>query len=605
MGPVGRLVRAALALAVTAAAAVVVNADDVPLLPQNSPGSDCVPAGPDFPPPAHLSMSPLLVSATAEFEALLANASLGLKSNNTAWGVALFSAKENKTLYEYYFTPSMGVGVETVDRDSMFRIGSVSKVFTVWTFLVEAGEVPLNEPVTKYVPELLKAASASKRDGDGIIYDDLDAVQWEDITLGQLASHSAGIARDATLFDFSTMFTPEQLVGYGFPTTDRCHFPVCGANMTQPACTREQFFYYLFQQHPIFPSGHSPAYSNIAYQILEYALEFITGQDLNTAMTAIFARLGMAHSSYKDTPASGGVIPGPDGQAIWDWDLGVDNPSGSIYMSTGDMVTAAQAMLQSALLPPAATRRWFKPVVQTGYAGAAVGAPWEIEYVEAANNRMVQYFTKQGDVNAYHTALVLSPEHEVGWVVLVAGTLDSPASSVRTQLMDALRTVFMPAIEGQAEAEAADNFAGTYVDGATNSTAIITVAENGHPGLGAQALVSRGVPFIGPGVAADHPAVSSMGIGNHTRLYPTNLRTVRRTADGAGAYDSRLGFRAVFQPMVEPGTLQDPCLYMWATLGGYREGQQGIDDWVFERGEDGVATALVLPMLKLRLGRQT
>lgn len=321
-------------------------------------------------------------------------------------------------------------------------------------------------------------------------------------------------------------------------------------------------------------------------------------------MTAIFTRLGMTRSSYKDVPASGGVIPGDDAADIWNWDLGVDNPSGSIYMSTGDMVKAGQAMLQSTILEPGLTRRWLKPVIQTGYTGAAVGAPWEIEYLESPNNRMVQYYTKQGDVNTYHTAMVLSPEHQVGWIVLVAGTLDSPASAIRTQLMDAFRSIFMPAVEDQAKSEASASFSGTYVDTETNSSAIITVGENGHPGLGVQTLVSHGIPFIGPGVAPDHPAPALLGIGNHTRLHPSNLKTIRKTADGSGTYESRLGFRAVFQLMTETGTLQDPCLFMWATIAGYREGQQAIDDWVFEKGEDEVADVLNIRMLRLKLKKQ-
>lgn len=184
-----------------ALAASVIIAEDVPLLPQNSAGSDCVPAGPDFPAPARLSTSKYLASAAIELEALLANETLGLRSNKTAYGVAMFSAKEDETLYEYYFTPPMDIGVEEVDRDSMFRIGSISKVFTVWTFLAEAGDVSFNEPVTKYVPEL---ASISKRQDKSIVYDDIDSVRWQDVTLGQLASHSAGITRDSKL-DLSTI----------------------------------------------------------------------------------------------------------------------------------------------------------------------------------------------------------------------------------------------------------------------------------------------------------------------------------------------------------------------------------------------------------------
>ncbi len=146
------------------------------LLPQNSIGSDCPLAGPDFPPPRNLSGSPLLADAINKFEALLADKSLGLRANDTALAVAFFSAKEDKVLYESYFTPPMNVGVAAVDRDSVFRLGSVSKVFTVWTLLIHAGDALFNHPITEYVPELAKAANASGL-GHDVVYDDINNVR--------------------------------------------------------------------------------------------------------------------------------------------------------------------------------------------------------------------------------------------------------------------------------------------------------------------------------------------------------------------------------------------------------------------------------------------
>jgi CubicO group peptidase (beta-lactamase class C family) len=169
-----------------------------PLLLSNSVGSDCAPAGADFPAPQLLSTSQLVASAGAEFQALLSNASLGLAPNDTAFSVVMFSSKENKTLYEYYYTPEMDVGVSSVDRDSVFRIASVSKVFTVWAFLVGAGDASFNDPITKYVPELAQALASPPTDSN-VVYDDINDVRWDDVTIGDLASQSAGIPRDGKL----------------------------------------------------------------------------------------------------------------------------------------------------------------------------------------------------------------------------------------------------------------------------------------------------------------------------------------------------------------------------------------------------------------------
>jgi CubicO group peptidase (beta-lactamase class C family) len=61
----------------------------------------------------------------------------------------------------------------------------------VWSLLLaEDGGRILNDPVTKYLPELLDGT------GDQDDQDAIEYVQWEDITVGQLASHMSGIARD-------------------------------------------------------------------------------------------------------------------------------------------------------------------------------------------------------------------------------------------------------------------------------------------------------------------------------------------------------------------------------------------------------------------------
>lgn len=157
---------------------------------------DCVLAGPDFPPPSSFSTSQLHARAVTEFEGLLTKKALGLLPNDTAWGVALFSSKENKTIYEHYYTPPINIGIKEVDRDSIFRIGSVSKVFSVWSFLIEAGDSYFNEPITTYVPELANLSFIYDGIQSNTLYDDINHVRWDEVNLGELASQAAGIVRD-------------------------------------------------------------------------------------------------------------------------------------------------------------------------------------------------------------------------------------------------------------------------------------------------------------------------------------------------------------------------------------------------------------------------
>lgn len=180
-------------------------------------------SGPAFPAPSHLHPgSGPLQAAIEKFEAYLHDLTQELAPTsgeqdlkpaagaiktlkNAAFAVSLFSTRDHEdvTLYEKYHTPPVDVGVKQVDRDSVFRIASISKVVTVWAFLIAAGDGYFNDPVTKHVPELAelvsKRRSRTNDDDESIAYDDIDEVRWEDVTLGQLAGHGAGIARDREL----------------------------------------------------------------------------------------------------------------------------------------------------------------------------------------------------------------------------------------------------------------------------------------------------------------------------------------------------------------------------------------------------------------------
>lgn len=308
----------------------------------------------------------------------------------------------------------------------------------------------------------------------------------------------------------------------------------------------------------------------------------------------------MTNSSFVDAPSSGGVIPGGNASEVgWDDDLGPTSPAGSIYSSTSDMVKAGQAILQSTLMTRARTRRWLRPLMQTGRLSTAVGAPWEIRYLTLPDQRVTQLYTKQGDLGTYHAALVLSPEHDLGWVVLTAGTTGSSATGIRESLMNSFGRVFLPMAERQAEEEAGSNFAGNYTDEATNSSATIRTGPSGSPGLLVTSLISHGVQIVGSG----SPLIQIYGVGQSARLYPSNLRATKAATCGSGTYDSRLGFRATYFNATRPGEIQDPCLPAWTALGAPLYGQVALDDWVFEMREDGQAEMLDVRLLRLRMER--
>ncbi|KAI0193884.1 beta-lactamase/transpeptidase-like protein [Astrocystis sublimbata] len=563
-----------------------------------SNGNDCVLFGPEFPAASQLSGSKTLADAVQKFEARLTNSSSTLGSKDTAWAVALFSSKENRTLYEYYHTPSVDVGVEKVDKDSIFRIGSISKVFTVWSFLIEAGDRYYNEPITKYLPEL---KSNPNKAPDDSVYDDINNVQWDDVTIGQLASQAAGIPRESTLNELVTILTPEEIsAGLGLAPLPEGDEVTCDIDSVH-FCSREETIRLLTKQHPLYASQQGPVYSNIAFTLLSYAQEAIMGQPADdTVESSIYKPLGMTSSSFKTTPKSHGVIPGGNATEVgWDQDIGEVAPAGSMYASTADMVKAGQGILQSTLLSPAETRRWLTSRIQTGYVGVAVGAPWEMRYLTSPNNHVTDYYTKQGDIGTYNTAMALSPQHDLGWIAMAASAPGS-ADDVRGELFNAFTDFFIPMAEDQAKDEAAVRFAGTYEDAASNSSITIVAGDDGRAGLGVTSLFARGVEITGTEsfFAAAFPSGEYF-----PRMYPSQLRTVKKTEDGAGTYDARLGFRVTSFKEGSGDRLEDPCLYAWVGHAQLLYGSVAYDDWVFEMSEDGNAEAIDLRMWRLKLTR--
>jgi CubicO group peptidase (beta-lactamase class C family) len=154
----------------------------------------CPLLGVEFPTPTNLSGSSIVQSAASTLLATINNAiNVGvIDSNASSFSVEIFLSQETTPLFTFHHSsPGLisSVGVKTVDSNSIYRIGSVSKLFTIYLLLIESGDIHFHEPITNFVPELLAASRATPDD-------DLDYVDWSSVTIGNLASHMAGIGRD-------------------------------------------------------------------------------------------------------------------------------------------------------------------------------------------------------------------------------------------------------------------------------------------------------------------------------------------------------------------------------------------------------------------------
>lgn len=163
----------------------------------------CPLLGPAYPPFILNTNDTIVGSAlenlTAKFDRLIETGTgpNGDASPNTTFSIALFSVNKGTTenepfFWEYHHTaPALRRTSHlsrNVTKDSIYRIGGLTEVFTVWSLLLLEGDQIFNDPVVKYLPEL-ETTSQGWRDA-------ISQVQWPDVTVGQLASHMSGIARD-------------------------------------------------------------------------------------------------------------------------------------------------------------------------------------------------------------------------------------------------------------------------------------------------------------------------------------------------------------------------------------------------------------------------
>jgi len=104
---------------------------------------------------------------------------------------SLFVGIVDENDVEYYYYGETAKDENPIDENTIFEIGSVTKVFTtlILADMVEKGEVNLNDPIDKFLPEGVSTPSKNGRT----------------ITLFDLATHSSGLPRMPDNFPISDM----------------------------------------------------------------------------------------------------------------------------------------------------------------------------------------------------------------------------------------------------------------------------------------------------------------------------------------------------------------------------------------------------------------
>ncbi|RTE82386.1 hypothetical protein BHE90_003103 [Fusarium euwallaceae] len=455
-----------LAFAAASSAARIVATDNVPLL------------GPAFASNFDISKSKAIEDAKAKFPALIEELfeSKTLDKDGLIFSLDVFSASTNSSIYSYKHvgkSQEKALTAGNLSDTTITRTGSVSKLFTAYAIIAKGGMEVFSHPVTRYIPELAGNKSENP----------LERIDWDDITVGTLLSHQAGTGG-----------------------------------------VSEGVKHFRDVRRPTMSPHHTALYSDGGYSLLTTVLSRMTGKPYGDAVKEIiFEPLGLEQMS--SGAPNGSDIDVIDRRPIYNLSSWGGNPdfvagSGGIYGSTRDFRLAGLSILNSELLSASTTKAWMKPMSGTGSLVELVGAPWEIQRLMipatpgSNRTRVSDLYTKAGGNGDYTAIIALSPDHGIGYSLLVAGNSATPA---RWPLRDVLGETFIPAAEHAAAENAKKSLTGTFVAEGSEGTNLTITFDEGKPGLGLESLYHEGIDIRAQILGSPEPIPVSV------RLYPAGI----------------------------------------------------------------------------------
>ena len=632
--------------------------------------------GPTYPPPIDLSSNKSLVAASWKNLTLVFDTYLkgNHSSTNTstsealcgvelvAFSAGLFSIHDRAAskLQYHYTSPEIAnatQGTTHVDGDSIYRIASVSKLFTVFAGLLELTNEDWNRPLTDVLPGLADyestrsgpngtatAAAAAEDDEDEPVY----RIQWDKITPWALASQLAGVPTlGVVLYDVLYPYVASIRLGlnatnpgteFGIPPVNISELGPCWdakyGTAELPLCPADDFVLTERSQPPTFLPWTTPAYSDDGFMLLGIAISKITGKSIATIYReSIFERLGMTSSissiASDNAKLARSVIAGDF--AVFSADGGFTTPSGGLFSTINDLAKFGIAILNSTLFPttPDLTRKWIKPISHTASLSYSVGAPWEIiRYIHPDTGKVTDLYTKLGDSGNYGACLVLIPDYNAGFSLLETSS-DAGRSTVGLLLLDYITEAILPALEAQAAAEAVRNYVGEYVstDPAKLNSSVTVVYLNANessstgPGLAISSWISNGTdvlsslfqqgikPRLLPSIIMSPPPTAAAAADNNKKLVKNvrrkvafQLSTNRQTNTYTAAAANELGLGI----KIGPFSGEYVTNFDWLSVDGTRYGGIALQLFVFDLddAQGGYATALIPAVTRAKLQRK-
>jgi len=275
---------------------------------------------------------------------------------------------------------------QLVDGDSVFEIGSVTKVFTATLLadMVKRGKVRLDDPISKYLPKSVKTPT---RNG-------------KEITLLELSTQTSGLPR------LPSNMSPKD------PQNPYADYSV--------AQMYEFLSSYTLTRNP----GEKYEYSNLGVGLLGHILALRAGKDYETLIrTSIFQPLKMESSGITLTPAMRAHLAtgyNPALLPVPNWDLPTLAGAGAIRSTVNDMLKFVAANLGLKKSPLSAAMQMAQQSRrETGIADLEIGLNWHI--LKKFDTVIVWH---NGGTGGYHSWAGFDQKQRKGVVVLSNSTND-------------------------------------------------------------------------------------------------------------------------------------------------------------------------------------
>lgn len=573
--------------------------------------------GPSYPAPVDLSSNDSLVTSSwRNASSIIEQRVSGIGSdgswNNITFSLGMFSLYDDDatTLQFHHTSPEIAIsthGTRSVNADSIYRIASVTKVFTVLAGLLELSLTDWERPLTELIPTLAKFAKESSADSSAV-----DTVEWDKITPSSLAAQIAGVPRDSFVapgeLTYAYLATDgleglQELIDLGFPPipdNDTLEYPPCFPFLVNgTTCPPDPWVESVEVLTPVSRPWTSPAYSDAGFAMLGLAIASVAGKSMDDIYRSdIFEPLGM-HSSNSTTPPQSAwdhcVIPG-DPTSSFAFDAGVSVSTGGLLSTISDLSLFGRGVLNSTLLSPENTRRWLKPFSHTAHLQYSVGRPWEImRYTHPANDKVTDLYTKLGDAGDYSAFLVLIPDYQAGFNILASST-SGTRSTAMLEIADLVINTVLPALEGQAAAEAECSLGGVYTSAGPVNSSISLVynsSTSAAPGLHLNSWISNGTDVLQSGLLGPLPYRLVPSIEDVTGSKRAFWMVNANDAPNADVQTGRLASAPGF-------THAD-----WILVDSPAYGGNAVKRFVFDVADDGRATAVNNKAFRVKLDRDS